>query len=97
MCDYCEKGKSLPLQRQLTDTNIEQIYIHTCRDGGGLFIRQPKWHIENKDGVDKIMVRLTTEHAYLEIKYCPYCGRELKYIEKEDRYRLSETAKHFDW
>jgi hypothetical protein len=97
VCDYCEKEKNFQLNRQLTDTNISEIFIHTEKDGGALFIRQPRWHIEEVNGVEKIMVRLTTEYAYIDIKYCPFCGKKLVYVDKTDRYRLSETAKHYDW
>lgn len=79
MCDYCEKEKKLDLHRQFTDTNIQEIFLHTERDGAALFLRQPMWKIENENGVDKIKVRLTTDYAYLDIKFCPLCGKELKY------------------
>ena len=82
MCEFCEQEKNLKLHRQYTDTNIQEIYIHTAKDGAALFIRQPMWKLEDENGVDKINVRLSTDLAYLDIKYCPLCGRELKYIER---------------
>jgi CYTH domain-containing protein len=83
MCDYCEKGKTLNLHRRETDTNIQEIFIMKCRDdeNGTLFIRQPMWTIEDDK---KIRVRLTTQYAYLDIKYCPFCGKEIEY-KKNDR------------
>ena len=85
MCEFCEKEKSLNLNRQFTDTNIQEIFLHTNRDGAALFIRQPMWKIEEENGVDKIKVRLTTDYAYLDIKFCPLCGRELVYKKKENK------------
>lgn len=74
MCDYCEKEINIELNRQDTDTNIYQVFIHTVNNEANLFIRQPKWYFTK---TDKIAVEMQTKYAYVNIKYCPFCGREL--------------------
>lgn len=80
MCDYCEKRKNIQMERQLTDSNIQSIHIHGESDGYALYLRQPMWEI-TKD--HKVKVRLTTDYLYLDINYCPFCGKKLVFKERE--------------
>lgn len=72
MCDYCEKGKSLELNRK-EETNIAEFFIASSSDGAAIFIRQPKFEIVDM----KVLIKQMTQYAYLDIHYCPICGREL--------------------
>ena len=73
MCDYCKKGKPLKLNRK-EETNITEFFITTCSDGAAVFIRQPKFEIVGTD----IHIKQLTQYAYVDINYCPICGRELR-------------------
>lgn len=76
MCEFCEEPtKNLMPHRQFTDSNITEMFLHGENDGYALFIRQsPVVHI----GEDAEMtLSQINDYVYLDIKYCPICGRKL--------------------
>lgn len=80
MCDYCEKMKNIQMERQATDSNIQNIHIHGESDGYALYLRQPMWEITEDH---KVKVRLTTDYLYLDINHCPFCGRKLVFKKRD--------------
>ncbi len=77
MCEYCEEPtKSIKWNRQETDTNISECYIHKAADGYAMFLRQG---LKVDIGEDlKMKISQTHKCAYLNIKYCLMCGRKLE-------------------
>lgn len=77
MCDYCKMpSKDLKFHRQETDTNIQECFIHEASDGYSIMLRQ---NITVRL-TEKFGVKLDQEckYAFLEINYCPICGRDLR-------------------
>lgn len=81
MCEYCkEPTKSIKWNRQYTDTNISECFIHGASDGYAMFLRQGLKASITDDL--KVKISQNNEYAYINIKYCPFCGQKL--TEKED-------------
>lgn len=75
MCQYCEEPtRNIKLHRQDTDTNIIECFIHKCNDGAALFMKQ---NFVTRIINNKIGIRQMNEYAYMDIYYCPFCGRKL--------------------
>lgn len=77
MCDYCDMPKTIRLNRQFTDTNIQECFIGGGSDGYAIFFRQPMWKIENENGNNVVKIRLSTDYAYMDINFCPFCGQKI--------------------
>lgn len=80
MCEFCEEPtKSLKFHRQETDSNIVESFIHGASDGYALFLRQD---LKASIGEDfKPKVKQGNKYVYLDINYCPICGRKLEGVE----------------
>ena len=77
MCEFCEAPtKSLKLHRQETDSNIVECFIHGASDGYALFLRQDMKTYIDDDMKPKI--KQGNEYVYLDINFCPICGRDLR-------------------
>lgn len=75
MCEYCEEPtKNIKFHRQDTDSNITECFIHKENDGAALFIRQD---LVAKLSDRRLNVKQMNEYVYLDICYCPFCGRKL--------------------
>lgn len=77
MCEFCvSPTKSLKLHRQETDSNIVECYIHGASDGYALFLRQDLrvWIDDDRNP----RIQQGNEYVYLDINYCPICGRDLR-------------------
>ena len=76
MCEFCEEPtKSIKWHRQDTDTNIAECFIHGASDGHVMFLRQGlKVTIT---GDLKTKISQLNEYAYIDINFCPFCGRKL--------------------
>lgn len=48
--------------------------MHKSADGAALFLRQD---LVTKIGVSKLDVKQNNEYVYVNINYCPFCGRKL--------------------
>lgn len=48
--------------------------MHKSDDGAALFLRQD---LVTKIGVSKLDVKQNNEYVYVDINYCPFCGRKL--------------------
>ena len=76
MCEYCkEPTKTIKWHRQDTDTNIAECFIHGASDGYAMFLRQGL----KTDITDdfKLKINQMNEYAYIDINYCPFCGKKL--------------------
>lgn len=75
MCQFCEEPtKDIKLHRQETDSNISECFIHKCDDGAALFLRESLVvHLKDKG----LKISQDNEMIYMDIKYCPFCGRKL--------------------
>lgn len=80
MCEFCkEPTKSIKWHRQDTDTNISECFIHGASDGYAMFLRQG---LKASIADDlKVKISQNNEYAYINIKYCPFCGRKLSETE----------------
>ena len=77
MCEFCKAPtKSLKLHRQETDSNIVECFIHGASDGYALFLRQDMKTYIDDDMKPKI--KQGNEYVYLDINFCPICGRDLR-------------------
>ena len=77
MCKFCEMPtKELKFHRQETDTNITECFIHKASDGYSIMLRQGmKVSFTDRFGVK---INQDNQYAYLEINFCPICGRKLE-------------------
>lgn len=82
MCEFCKAPtKSLKWHRQETDSNIVECFIHGASDGYALFLRQDiKTYIDDDM---KPKIKQGNEYVYLDINFCPICGRDLRSEENE--------------
>ena len=77
MCEFCKAPtKILKLHRQETDSNIVECFIHGASDGYALFLRQDMKAYIDDDMKPKI--KQGNEYVYLDINFCPICGRDLR-------------------
>lgn len=75
MCKFCEEPtKNINFHRQETDSNICECYIHKCNDGAALFLRESM--VVNLTD-EELKIKQENELVYIDIKYCPFCGRKL--------------------
>lgn len=79
MCEYCnEPTKNIKLHRQRTDTNIVECYIHGLCNGYAIFLRQDlKINITSDL---KVKISQLNKLAYIDINFCPFCGRKLSEV-----------------
>lgn len=74
MCKYCEEPtKNIRLHKQDTDSNISDCFIHKANDGAALFLRQ-SFIVKP---IDNFRIAQDNEFVYIDIKYCPFCGKKL--------------------
>ena len=74
MCKHCEEPtKNIRLHRQDTDSNISECFIHKASDGAAIFIRESFVLKLN----DKFEICQDNDYVYIDINYCPFCGRKL--------------------
>lgn len=75
MCEYCgEPTRNIRLHRQDTNSNITECFIHKASNGAALFIRQN--FVADISG-RQLNIKQMNEYVYVDINYCPFCGREL--------------------
>lgn len=81
MCKFCETPtENIKWHRQNTDTNIVECFIHGTSDGYAIFLRQGL-KVTITDDL-KTKISQLNEYAYIDINFCPFCGRKL--TETED-------------
>ena len=74
MCKYCEEPtKNIRLHRQDTDSNISECFIHKASDGTAIFMRE-SFVVKLSD---KLEISQDNDYVYMDIEYCPFCGRKL--------------------
>lgn len=75
MCVFCEEpSKNIQFNRQNSDSNIVECFMHKSADGAALFLRQD---LVTKIGVSKLDVKQNNEYVYVKINYCPFCEKKL--------------------
>lgn len=75
MCEYCEKRKQIPLHRRESDSNITDCYIVSADDGAAIFMRESA--VLKFGGNGKPYIQQDNDLMYMDINYCPFCGRNL--------------------
>ena len=74
MCKYCEEPtKEIHLHRKNTNSNIPECFIHKASDGAAIFLRG-SFIVKLSD---KLEVSQDNDYVYMDIEYCPFCGRKL--------------------
>ena len=75
MCEYCRGGKQIKFHRQDTDSNIVDCFIENCSDGSAIFLRESG--VFKMDGYGRPYIKQDNDLVYMDINYCPMCGRKL--------------------
>lgn len=75
MCEYCRGGKQIRLHRQRIDSNITDCFIGNCADGSAIFFRESA--VIKLDDKGRPHIKWDNDLIYVDINYCPMCGRKL--------------------
>lgn len=75
MCEYCRGGKQIRLHRQRIDSNITDCFIKKCSDGAAMFLRESA--VIKLDDKRRPHIKWDNDLVYMDINYCPMCGRKL--------------------
>lgn len=70
----CETGKPVPIHGR-EYTNLSECFMMTAADGAALMLRQGL-KVDTTDYCH-LLIRNSEGYAYIDINYCPICGRRL--------------------
>ena len=69
MCEYCEKGIQIPVNRRETDSNITDCYIVSTDDGAAIFMRE--YAVLKFGDNGKPYIQQDNDLIYMDINFLP--------------------------